>query len=171
MKKIVIPVIIVVIVAIGIMICMQNTSRETNNSDEKALENEENKDRESEAGLMRISVSDGNNTIIYELNDSTAASNLYRQLPLTTEVENFSSNEKIFYPSSDLNTDDTELATKGGRGVLAYYAPWADVVMFYDTFSSANGLYELGRAIEGSNQIENLSGKITIEKIKKKKKI
>lgn len=166
MKKIVIPVIIVVIVAIGIMICMQNTSRETNNSDEKALENEENKDRESEAGLMRISVSDGNNTIIYELNDSTAASNLYRQLPLTTEVENFSSNEKIFYPSSDLNTDDTELATKGGRGVLAYYAPWADVVMFYDTFSSANGLYELGRAIEGSNQIENLSGKITIEKIR-----
>lgn len=165
MKKIVIPVIIVVIVAIGIMICMQNTSRETNNSDEKALENEENKDRESETGLMRISVSDGNNTIIYELNDSTAASNLYRQLPLTTEVENFSSNEKIFYPSSDLNTDDTELATKGGRGVLAYYAPWADVVMFYDTFSSANGLYELGRAIEGSNQIENLSGKITIEKI------
>ena len=165
MKKIVIPVIIVVIVAIGIMICMQNTSRETNNSDEKALENEENKDRESEAGLMQISVSDGNNTIIYELNDSTAASNLYRQLPLTTEVENFSSNEKIFYPSSDLNTDDTELATKGGRGVLAYYAPWADVVMFYDTFSSANGLYELGRAIEGSNQIENLSGKITIEKI------
>lgn len=166
MKKIVIPVIIVVIVAIGIMICMQNTSRETNNSDEKALENEENKDRESETGLMRISVSDGNNTIIYELNDSTAASNLYRQLPLTTEVENFSSNEKIFYPSSDLNTDDTELATKGGRGVLAYYAPWADVVMFYDTFSSANGLYELGRAIEGSNQIENLSGKITIEKIR-----
>ena len=165
MKKIVIPVIIVVIVAIGIMICMQNTSRETNNSDEKALENEETKDRESEAGLMQISVSDGNNTIIYELNDSTAASNLYRQLPLTTEVENFSSNEKIFYPSSDLNTDDTELATKGGRGVLAYYAPWADVVMFYDTFSSANGLYELGRAIEGSNQIENLSGKITIEKI------
>lgn len=166
MKKIVIPVIIVVIVAIGIMICMQNTSRETNNSDEKALENEENKDRESETGLMRISVSDGNNTIIYELNDSTAASNLYRQLPLTTEVENFSSNEKIFYPSSDLNTDDTELATKGDRGVLAYYAPWADVVMFYDTFSSANGLYELGRAIEGSNQIENLSGKITIEKIR-----
>ena len=165
MKKIVIPVIIVVIVAIGIMICMQNTSRETNNSDEKALENEENKDRESETGLMRISVSDGNNTIIYELNDSTAASNLYRQLPLTTEVENFSSNEKIFYPSSDLNTDDTELANKGDRGVLAYYAPWADVVMFYDTFSSANGLYELGRAIEGSNQIENLSGKITIEKI------
>ena len=165
MKKIGIPVIIVVIVAIGIMICMQNTSRETNNSDEKALENEENKDRESETGLMRISVSDGNNTIIYELNDSTAASNLYRQLPLTTEVENFSSNEKIFYPSSDLNTDDTELATKGDRGVLAYYAPWADVVMFYDTFSSANGLYELGRAIEGSNQIENLSGKITIEKI------
>lgn len=165
MKKIVIPVIIVVIVAIEIMICMQNTSRETNNSGENITVSGENKNRESEAGLMQISVSDGNNTIIYELNDSTAASNLYRQLPLTTEVENFSSNEKIFYPSSDLNTDDTELATKGDRGVLAYYAPWADVVMFYDSFSSSSSLYELGRAIEGSNQIENLSGKITIEKI------
>lgn len=165
MKKIVIPIIIVVIVAIGIMICMQNTSRETNNSDEKTLENEENNGRESEAGLMQISVSDGNNTIIYELNDSTAAIDLYRQLPLTTEVENFSSNEKIFYPTDELSTENTPRANDGGEGVLAYYAPWADVVMFYDTFSSANGLYELGRAIEGSNQIENLSGEITIEKI------
>lgn len=36
--------------------------------------------------------------------------------------------------------------------------------MFYDSFSSASGLYELGTAIEGSNQIENLRGEIRIEK-------
>ena len=36
--------------------------------------------------------------IIYTLNDSQAATELYNQLPLEVPVENFSYNEKIFYP-------------------------------------------------------------------------
>ena len=143
----------------------QNTTSRIKDSGENVVENEENNDRESEAGLMQIKVSDGTNTIIYELNDSTAATELYNQLPLTTEVENFASNEKIFYPPNELSTENTNTANSGKEGVLAYYAPWGDVVMFYDSFSSASGLYELGIAIEGSNKIRNLTGKITVEKV------
>lgn len=117
----------------------------------------------SEDGNM-IKVSDGNNVIIFELNDSEAARDLYNQLPLTIEVENFSSNEKIFYPSNELNTSGTPQA-EGGVGTLAYYAPWGDVVMFYDNFSPSSGLYELGEAIEGVDLIRNLTGQITIERI------
>ena len=40
--------------------------------------------------------------------------------------------------------------------------------MFYDSFSSASGLYMLGNAIEGKNKIENLTGEIKIEKITNK---
>lgn len=172
MKKIIVPIIIVVIIVIGIWLYFTVTNsnrnnRETNESRENIIENQENNDREREVETMQIRVSDGTNTIIYELNDSTAASDLYNQLPLTTEVENFSSNEKIFYPINELSTENTKRASSGEEGVLAYYAPWKDVVMFYDSFSSASGLYELGTATEGSNQIKNLTGEITVEKIKK----
>ena len=47
--------------------------------------------------------------IIFELNESKAASDLYGQLPLSVEIEDFSDNEKIFYPE-ELDTSYTPLA-------------------------------------------------------------
>ena len=134
-------------------------------NDQESEKDVNNKLGEEDVDIMRISVSDGTNNITFELNESEAARSLYEQLPLTIEVGNFSSNEKIFYPTNELNIDNTPRASGGEAGVLAYYAPWKDVVMFYDSFSSASGLYELGRVIESVNQIGNLSGEITIEKL------
>lgn len=37
--------------------------------------------------------------------------------------------------------------------------------MFHDSFDLANDLYQLGNVIEGIENIENLSGEITIEKV------
>ena len=111
---------------------------------------------------MQISVENNGNTIIFELNDSQAATDLYEQLPLTIETEDFSDNEKIFYPPEELNTEDAPLA-EGGEGVLAYYAPWGDVVMFYDDFGANGSLFALGQAVSGQELIGQLSGEITIE--------
>ena len=47
---------------------------------------------------MKIRVSDGLNTITYKLNETSAAKSLYQMLPLKVTVENYSNNEKIFYP-------------------------------------------------------------------------
>lgn len=44
-------------------------------------------DQDQEERTMRISVKSEQYEIIYELNDSTVAEQLYEQLPLTTEVE------------------------------------------------------------------------------------
>lgn len=110
---------------------------------------------------MKICVKSADYEIVYELNNSQAARELYEQLPLTLEVEDFSTNEKTFYPPKELDTSDAPM-TDADRGTLAYYAPWADVVMFYDYFGKGGGLYELGEAVSGEEDIEKLSGEIEI---------
>lgn len=110
---------------------------------------------------LHLTTEDGT-VIEYALNDSQAAADLYSQLPLTIEVEDYSTNEKIFYPPEELDTGDAPEAA-GGAGVLAYYEPWGDVVMFYDDFGTASGLYELGMVTSGSENISELSGSVRIE--------
>lgn len=110
---------------------------------------------------MHIKVVSGKNEIICKLNESQAAKELYAQLPLTIEVEDFSTNEKVFYPPKKLSIDNTPMAS-GGKGKLAYFEPWGDVVMFYDSFSENSSLFELGEVVSGEDDIENLSGIITI---------
>lgn len=46
--------------------------------------------------VMKIKVTSKEYEIIYELNQSQAAKDLYAQLPLTLEVKDFSTNEKTF---------------------------------------------------------------------------
>ena len=113
---------------------------------------------------MRISVKSAGHEIIYELNNSQAARELYAQLPLTTDVEPFSNNEMTFYPPQKLNTADTPLSD-GEPGSLSYYAPWGDVVMFYAPCSPNGSLYELGTAVSGKENIVNLSGSITVSAV------
>ncbi|WP_245596178.1 cyclophilin-like fold protein [Methanolobus tindarius] len=141
---------------------------EQNNMDQSTIDNqsEEEQDEiihEEEETKMQISVQANGNTTIFELNDGKAAKDLYEQLPLTIDVEDFSNNEKIFYPPKKLDTTDTPMAN-AKAGTLAYYAPWGDVVMFYEKFGSAGGLYELGKAVSGGEHIKNMSGTIVIEK-------
>ncbi|OUO71327.1 hypothetical protein B5F64_02700 [Thomasclavelia spiroformis] len=114
---------------------------------------------------MTIKITDNNYSVVFELNDSDGAKSLYEQLPLKIEVEDYSTNEKIFYPPNELDVTNTPLASNGENGVLAYYESWGDVVMFHDSFDLANDLYQLGNVIEGIENIENLSGEITIEKV------
>jgi hypothetical protein len=112
---------------------------------------------------MQITVKANGKTIVFELNDSQASKDLYAQLPLDIEVENYSSNEKIYYPPKKLATSNTPLVKAAKAGTLAYYAPWGDVVMFFGPFGSASGLYELGKAVQGSEHIPSLSGTLRIE--------
>ena len=118
---------------------------------------------ESEEGTAetQISVTWDGNQVIYALNDSPAASSLLEQLPLTIEVEDYSTNEKIFYPPQELDTSDTPTAA-GGAGTLAYYAPWGDVVMFYEDYNENPSLFELGQIVSGEELVARMSGTITI---------
>lgn len=112
---------------------------------------------------IRVQTENGN-PIVFELNDSHAAEDLFRQLPLTLPVENFSTNEKIFYPPEKLDVSDAPPA-QGNPGDLVYYAPWGNVVMFYDEFGPSGDLYGLGQVVSGAEWIKELSGSISVEGI------
>lgn len=99
--------------------------------------------------------------IMFQLYDNTAAKSFYDQLPMTIDVEDYSDNEKIFYPPKKLDIGNATLA-KGSAGTFAYYEPWGDVVMFYDDFSGSSGLYALGEVTSGGEQIVQLSNTIKI---------
>ena len=141
-------------------------SEETEAGEEEAVTPEtltgaqDGKDEKEEEEAMMISVKSDAYEIIYKLNGSRAAEELYAQLPLTTEVEPFSNNEMTFYPEK-LSTEDTPLSG-GEPGSLSYYEPWGDVVMFYAPCVPNSSLYELGTVISGEEFIENLSGTITV---------
>jgi hypothetical protein len=113
---------------------------------------------------MQIKVSNSQYEIKFELNDSQAARDLAAQLPIKTQVKDYSDDEKIFYPAKKLGTSATpETATHAGD--LAYFAPWGDVVMYYRDFGAYPGLYRLGHVVAHQEQIERLTGEITIIRV------
>ena len=119
-------------------------------------------DESEGTSMTQITVTWDENQILCELNDSLAAHSLLEQLPMTIEVEDYSTNEKIFYPSTPLETADSPLA-QAGAGTLAYYEPWGDVVFFYGDYNENPGLFELGQVVSGAELIAQMSGTITIE--------
>ena len=115
-----------------------------------------------DGGTMKISVSDGKTTIVYELNGSEQSIALYGQLPVKVQIENYSTNEKIFYPQEKLPLKNG-IEGSGDSGTLAYFSPWGNVVLFYGKFNEYPGLFILGKAASGAENIKDLSGSVNVE--------
>ena len=77
---------------------------------------------------MKISVTDGMHTIIYQLNDSPSAKSLYSMLPMDIEVEDYGSNEKIFYPRTQLDCRNLESAEGGSARRPARLRKWVKLL-------------------------------------------
>lgn len=91
----------------------------------------------------------------FVLNGSSAAQDLASRCPLDIKLEDYGTNEKIFYLDEPLDTSDTPPAT-GAAGTVCYFEPWNDVVFFYDEGEPHEGLYELG-AIESAYDVQFLA--------------
>lgn len=111
---------------------------------------------------VKISVSDGKNKIVYELNASGQSKSLYSQLPIKVQIENYSTNEKIFYPKEKIPLKNG-IEGSGDSGTLAYFSPWGNIALFYGKFSGYPGLFILGKAVSGAENIKNLSGIVSVE--------
>lgn len=114
--------------------------------------------------MNQIKVSDGTHSVIFELNNTSAAHSLYNMLPLEVEVQNYSNNEKVFYPSKTIEYGNDCIEDNCPVGTLALFSPWGNVVLYYGAAARYSGLYILGHAISGTEQINQLSGKITVTK-------
>ena len=74
-------------------------------------------------------------------------------------MEDYSDNEKIFYPQTELDTTDSPVGPRPGAGTLAYFcAVGADVVFFYGDYNENPGLFELGQAVSGGDLVSGMTG-------------
>lgn len=112
--------------------------------------------------LIRILAND--REIIFQLNGSPAAQSLYDQLPLILPVENYGGNEKIFYPPRELDVSDTPLAQGPPERwlITPHGAMWRFSI---GQCGGASGLYALGEAVSGADQIAALDGEIRMERV------
>lgn len=116
----------------------------------------------------QITVQDeAGHTVTFALHENAAAEGLLAQLPLVLPVEDFSTNEKIAYLPKPLDTAGASLSA-GNVGELAYYSPWGNIAMFYGDYAPSEAaadqaLYALGTAVSGGEQIEDLSGAVTLQ--------
>ena len=102
---------------------------------------------------------------IFDLADNKTSKDLYKQLPLEVNIEDYAGLEKIFYPPNKLSTLGAPKGYKPSKGDITYYAPWGDIAIFYKDFSYAKGLIYLGKMQsfdESLISIENT--KVLIEK-------
>ncbi len=113
-------------------------------------------------GVMKIRISNGANEIIYELNDSTTAKELYDQLPLEANVENFGTNEKVFYPPKKEMSVEGTPESQTRKGEICYYTPWKAIVMFYGDHGKMQNMYSLGKVVSGMDRVRKLFGKIKV---------
>lgn len=145
----------------------QKTEEASGAVKKEAAETKENREKGTAmpATNMKIKVVANGKEIVFALNDTSVSRSFYAQLPLSVDVENYSNNEKIFQPSKKL---DCSKAQEGACpvGSIAYFSPWNNVCMYYGDMSRYSGLYVMGKAVSGTEQIRNITGKVKIETIR-----
>ena len=114
---------------------------------------------------LKIKVVANGKEIVFALNDTSVSRSFYAQLPLTVDVENYSNNEKTFQPPKKL---DCSKAQEGACpvGAIAYFSPWNNVCLYYGDAPRYSGLYVMGKAVSGTEQIRNITGKVKIEAVR-----
>lgn len=103
---------------------------------------------------MKLKISFGDMELTATLYDNPTSRDLISMLPITTVLEDYASNEKIFYPERKLTKDGAPGGYDPSKGDITYYAPWGDVAIFYKDFNYSTGLIGLGKIDD--NGIEKL---------------
>ena len=94
-----------------------------------------------------------------ELNESASARDLLTMLPLTLTFEDYNSTEKIAYPPRKLTTRGAPASCDPSKGDFALYAPWGNLVIFYNDFTASPGLVPLGRVKSGLGKLAAMNGR------------
>lgn len=90
-----------------------------------------------------------------QLETSATSLDLASMLPLTLEIEDYAMNEKIAYLPRKLTAQGAVPFQGEALGDLCYYAPWGNLVFFYDRYRYSAGLIRLGRLIGGIDPLRS----------------
>lgn len=113
---------------------------------------------------MKIRFVFDDRSVTATLKDTPSVRDFVSQLPLTMELEDYASTEKIAYLPSKLTREGAPNGTKSKAGDISYYAPWGNLVIFYKDFGHASGLINLGKLDGGLERFTaERSPTVTIE--------
>lgn len=188
MKKIVIFIIILVVIAIiGGLIFLnskqtkstnfnneQNTetiSNLTNNgisqnntSDETNINNIPTNERDMNETMQnaRIKLTFNNEEVYVKLDDNQTSRDFLEMLPLTLQFEDYNNTEKIANLPEKLSTDGTPSGYDPQIADFSYYAPWGNLSIFYKDFRYSNSLVKLGTFESGIEKLGNMNEDFTV---------
>lgn len=94
---------------------------------------------------MRISCRFADQSFTITLEDNPTARDLFSLLPMDLRIEDYSTNEKIAYLPRKLSGEGAQPFGDEATGDFCYYAPWGNIVFFYQTYRYSRGLIRLGR--------------------------
>jgi hypothetical protein len=104
---------------------------------------------QTNGGPMKFRMTFSDHTMTATLFDNPSAQELLGMLPLELKVEDYSTNEKIAYlPRKLMQVKDAPFSDER-PGDIAYYAPWGNLVFYYDSYRYSKGLIRLGRFERG----------------------
>ncbi len=97
----------------------------------------------------RIRLAFATHSFTATLNTTPQAQDLATLLPLTLEIDDYSTNEKITYLPRKLTEESPTPFTNEAPGDLCYYAPWGNLALYHGPYRWSRGLYRLGRLDAG----------------------
>jgi len=118
--------------------------------------------QESGAASRQIKLMVANQECIVTLNDSPAASDLYKMLPLELTFEDYNQTEKISSLPERLSTEEMPDSFDPDVGDLCFYAPWGNLCIFYQDFRNSTSLIPLGRVDSGMETIAGMKDDFTV---------
>lgn len=93
------------------------------------------------------------------LNNSKAADDFAKLLPLTLTLEDYAGIEKVSDLPKRLSTEGAPSGSEASAGDITFYAPWGNLAIFYESFRYSKGLIILGK-IEGNIEVLKTAGSI-----------
>lgn len=91
------------------------------------------------------------------LDDNPTVRDFIARLPLTLELKDYASTEKVVFLPDKLTTQNAPPGSTPVVGDISYYAPWGNLAIYYQDFAYSPGLVRLGRISSGIEQL-NFSG-------------
>lgn len=99
------------------------------------------------------------------LDDTAVARSFAAQLPLTLNLSDYAGHEKTAKLPKPLDVSDEPGGRDGKRGEISYFAPWNNLVIYYDYQPYYEGIVRLG-VIDGDVGLVAKDGEIKIEPAK-----
>lgn len=98
----------------------------------------------SQAKPMKIRIVVQGATVVGTLDDHPTARDFASLLPLSLTLTDYARTEKVGDLPRSLTTDGAPPGHDPSAGVIAYYAPWGNLAIFYRDFGYSEGLIKLG---------------------------